>query len=71
MSFKIDNITQRKNVVKYQTQTVIEPRVIIEKPTEIHKIISNSSYTTNNETFLIVKNVDYSEVTLNSNMNQN
>ena len=57
MSFKIDNITQRKNVVKYQTQTVIEPRVIIEKPTEIHKIISNSSYTTNNETFLIVKNV--------------
>ena len=68
MSFKIDNITQRKNVVKYQTQTVIEPRVIIEKPTEIHKIISNSSYTTNNETFLIVKNVDYSEVTLNSNV---
>jgi hypothetical protein len=64
---RVENITPRKNIVKYQTQTVIEPRVIIEKPTEIHKIISDSTYTTNDETFLIVKDVDYSEVTLNSN----
>jgi len=63
---RVENITPRKNIVKYQTQTVIEPRVIIEKPTEIHKIISDSTYTTNDETFLIVKDVDYSEVTLNS-----
>ena len=66
MSIKIDNLTQRKNVVKYQTQTVVEPKVIIEKPVEIHKIISESKYTTNDETILIVRNVDYSEVTLNS-----
>jgi hypothetical protein len=46
MSIKIDNLTQRKNVVKYQTQTVVEPKVIIEKPVEVHKIISESVYTT-------------------------
>ena len=63
---KVENITPRKNVVKYQTQSVIEPKVIIEKPTEIYKVISDSIYTTNDETFLIVKDVDYSEVTLNS-----
>jgi hypothetical protein len=63
---RVENITPRKNVVKYQTQAFIEPKVIIEKPTEIHKVISDSFYTTNDETFLIVKNVDYSEVTLNS-----
>jgi hypothetical protein len=66
MSIKIDNLTQRKNVVKYQTQTVVEPKVIIEKPVEVHKIISESVYTTTDETFLIVKNVENSEVTLNS-----
>lgn len=67
MSFKIDNLSQRKNVVRYQTQTIVEPKVIIEKPKEVYKIISDSFYTTNDETFLIVKDVDYSEVTLNSN----
>jgi len=65
---RVENITPRKNIVKYQTQTVVEPRIIIEKPKEIHKIISDSVYTTNDETFLIVKNVEYSEVTLNSNV---
>ena len=63
---RVENITPRKNIVKYQTQAVVEPRIIIEKPKEIHKIISDSVYTTNDETFLIVKNVEYSEVTLNS-----
>jgi hypothetical protein len=63
---RVENITPRKNIVKYQTQTVVEPKVIIEKSTEIQKIISDSTYITNDETFLIVKNVDYSEVTLNS-----
>ena len=63
---RVENITPRKNIVKYQTQTVVEPKVIIEKPTEIYKIIYDSTYTTNHETFLIVKDVDYSEVTLNS-----
>ena len=63
---RFDNITQRKNVVKYTTQTVVEPKVIIEKPVEVHKIISESVYTTADETFLIVRGVEYSEVTLNS-----
>ncbi len=63
---KVDNITPRKNVVRYQTQTVIEPKVVVEKEVEVYKIINESTYTTNNETILIVKDVDYSEVTLNS-----
>jgi hypothetical protein len=65
----IENITPRKNVVRYQTQAVVEPKVIIEKPVEVHKIISNSSYTTGEEVLLIVKDVEYSEVTLNSSIN--
>jgi hypothetical protein len=67
MSIKIDNLTPRKNVVRYQTQTVIEPTVIVENPISIHKIISNEVYSTGEENFLIVKDVEYSEVTLNSN----
>jgi len=63
---RFDNLTQRKNVVKYTTQTVVEPKVIFEKPVEVHKLISEPIYTTNNETILIVKGIDYSEVTLNS-----
>ena len=66
----IENITPRKNVVRYQTQTVVEPKVIIEKPVEVHKIISNQSYTTGGEVLLIVKDVEYSEVILNSSVNQ-
>lgn len=66
----IENITPRKNVVRYQTQAVVEPKVIIEKPVEVHKIISNSSYTTGGEVLLIVKDVEYSEVILNSSVNQ-
>jgi hypothetical protein len=63
---KVENITPRKNVVKYTTQTIVEPKVIIQKPNEICKIISDSVYKTNDETILIVKDVEYSEVTLNS-----
>jgi hypothetical protein len=63
---RVENITPRKNVVRYQTQTVVEPKVIVEKPVEVHKIISEPVYTTNDESILIVKDVDYSEVTLNS-----
>lgn len=63
---KVENITPRKNVVKYQTHSFVEPQVVIEKPKEVYKIISDSTYTTNDETFLIVKNVEQSEVLLNS-----
>lgn len=62
---RIENITPRKNVVKYQTQ----PEVIVESPTVAEKIISDPIYTTGSETLLIVKNVDNSEVTLNSIVN--
>ena len=64
---KVENITPRKNIVKYQTQAVVEPKVIIEKPKEIYKIISDPIYTTNDETFLIIKDVENSEINLNSN----
>ena len=67
---RFDNLTQRKNVVKYTTQTVKEPKVIIENPVEVHKIISDEVYTTGEEVLLIVKDVDYSEVTLNSSVNK-
>lgn len=62
---RVENITPRKNIVKYQTQTVVEPKVVYEKQDEICKIISENFYTTNNETILVVKGVDYSEITLN------
>lgn len=63
---KVENITPRKNVVRYHTQAIIEPQIVTEKPKEINKIISESNYTTNDETFLIVKDVENSEVLLNS-----
>lgn len=68
---KVENITPRKNVVKYTTQTIVEPKVIIEKPVEVHKIISESNYKTNDETILIVKGIDHSEITLNSSIVKN
>ena len=64
--FRVENISPRKNIVKYQTQTIVEPKVIVEQPKEIQKIISDSVYTTGNETLLIVRGVENSEVTLNS-----
>ena len=63
---RIENVTPRKNVVKYQTQSYVEPKVIEVKPTEIKKIISEPSYTVENESLLIIKDVEYSEITLNS-----
>lgn len=67
---RVQNITPRKNVVKYYTQPYVQPEeVIVEKPIVTEKIISDTIYTTGNETLLIVKNVDNSEVTLNSTVN--
>lgn len=68
--FRVENISPRKNVVKYQTQTIVEPKVIVEQPKEFQKIISDAVYTTGNESLLIVKDVESSEVSLNSNENQ-
>jgi hypothetical protein len=61
---RFNDLTERKNVVKYQTQTIVEPKIIIEKPVEVHKIITESEYTTGDEALLIVKDVEYSEVLL-------
>ena len=67
---RVQNITPRKNVVKYYTQPYVQPEeVIVETPTVTEKIITDALYTTGNETLLIVKNVDNSEVTLNSTVN--
>ena len=63
---RIDNVTPRKNVVKYQTHVYVEPQVVVEKPKELKKIISDEVYKTGEEVLLVVKSVDYSEVTLNS-----
>lgn len=64
------NNTERKNVVKYQTQTVVEPKIIVEAIKDISKVISSTTYTTNEETILIIKGVDECEVTLNSSMSK-
>jgi hypothetical protein len=67
---RIENVTPRKNIVKYQTQHYVEPKVIIQKPHELHKIISETEYTVSDETLLIVKDVDQCEILLNSQINQ-
>jgi len=56
------NIPQRKNVIKYQTS------IDIPKENDKALIISKEQYMTNDETLLIVRSVNNSEVTLNSNI---
>jgi hypothetical protein len=56
------NIPQRKNVIKYQTS------IDIPKENDKALIISKEQYITNDETLLIVRSVNNSEVTLNSNI---
>ena len=63
------NNTERKNVVRYQTQTVIEPKIIVETVKEISKVITTPNYITDEETILIVKNVKECEIILNSKKN--
>lgn len=63
---RVENITPRKNVVKYQTQTMVEPKIVTEIIKDLSKIISSPTYLTDKETILIIKGVDSCEVTLNS-----
>lgn len=63
---RVENIAPRKNIVKYQTQTVVEPKVIIETIKDISKIVTTPTFITGEETILIVKNVDECKITLNS-----
>ena len=60
------NTTERKNVVRYQTQTVVEPKIVIETIKDLSRVVSTSNYLTDEETILIIKDVDECEVTLNS-----
>jgi hypothetical protein len=60
------NTTERKNVVRYQTQTVVEPKVVIETIKDLSKVVSTPNYLTGEETILIIKDVDECDVTLNS-----
>jgi hypothetical protein len=60
------NTTERKNVVRYQTQTVVEPKIVIETIKDISKVITTPTFTTGEETILIVKNIDECYITLNS-----
>ena len=62
---RIDNISPRKNVVRYQTHVVIPSnRVVTEK------VIKEENYTTGEELLVIVKDVESSEIMLNSEVNQ-
>lgn len=66
---KVENITPRKNVVKYQTHVPIQ---IVNDNVEskvTDKIISELNYKTGDESLLIVRNVEQSEITLNSQIN--
>lgn len=67
----VENITPRKNVVKYQTKTIVttEPPKL-ELPKEIKKIVRESLYKTGEEVLVVIKDVESSEVTLDSTMNE-
>jgi len=72
--FKIDNLNSgvpRKNVVRYQTKTIVtteQPK--LELPKEIKKIVRESLYKIGEEVLVVIKDVESSEVTLDSTMNE-
>lgn len=66
---KIENITPRKNVVKYETQKIIVPQQSVIEPTEIKQkmiIVREPFYTTLDHEIIIVKDVDECNIVLNS-----
>ena len=66
---KIENITPRKNVVKYETQKIIIPQQHFTEPTEIKQkmiIVREPFYTTSDHEIIIVKDVDECKIVLNS-----
>ena len=65
MSLRIENISPRKNVVKYQTHRVVVPQNVI-----TDKVVTTENYTINEELLVIVKDVENSEITLNSEKNK-
>lgn len=66
---KIENITPRKNVVKYETQKVNIPQQPVIEPTEIKQkmiIVREPFYATSDHEIIIVKDVDECKIVLNS-----
>jgi hypothetical protein len=65
MSFKIEDISPRKNVVKYRTHIPPKPANVVED-----KIVTTETHQIDEEILVIVKDVESSEVTLNSEKNK-
>ena len=62
---RIENISQRKNVVRYQTHVVIPSKKVVTE-----KVVKEENYTTGEEMLVIVKDIESSEIMLNSELNQ-
>ena len=65
MSFKIENISPRKNVVRYRTHIPPTPAKIVED-----KIVTTETHQVDEEILVIVKDIESSEVTLSSEKNK-
>jgi hypothetical protein len=65
MSFKIENISPRKNVVRYRTHIPPTPAKIVED-----KIVTTDTHQVDEEILVIVKDIESSEVTLSSEKNK-
>ena len=57
-------------MVKYQTQSYIEPPKVEEPIEELNKVVSETIYTTTGEDLIVIKGVEYSEITLDSTKNK-
>lgn len=62
---RVDNISPRKNVVKYQTHKPQTPQNVIKD-----KVVTSENYTIDDELLVIVKDVESSEIILNSEKNK-
>jgi len=65
MSIRIEDISPRKNVVRYKTQTTPKISNIV-----TDKIVTTEQHKIDEELLVIVKDVENSEVTLNSEKNK-
>ena len=54
---RIENISQRKNVVRYQTHVVIPSKKVVTE-----KVVKEENYTTGEEMLVIVKDIESSEL---------
>ena len=62
---RVENISQRKNVVRYQTHVVVPSNKVVTE-----KVVKEQNYTTGEELLVIVKDIETSEIMLNSEVNQ-